>query len=371
MISRKFRAWPLCALLGAAVAGFAADPPVRFKVAEKQLQALGIQVAPLTRGGDSVAATVPAQVLISPDREQVVSSPFAGVIVQVLAQLNQPVRQGAGLVRIAGPDLGQQQLQLMQAASRLGLARQSARRERALLDEGIIPQRRVQESQAALNEAEAALAQARASLRLSGMPPATIDRVAASGKLEDSLMLVAPRAGVVTRLDAKPGQRFEAAAPLLQIAEIDKLSLDIQIPATEAARWKPGAKVRVQGREATARVVSSGAIVSPGSQTVMIRAAVDSGAQALRAGESVAVEMPGASGAGWEVPLAAIAHDGAQAYVFVKIADGFEARPVTTAASASQKARVQGAFQGGEHVAVSGVVALKGAWLEEKDKGRK
>ena len=309
--------------------------------------------------------------IISPEREHVVSSPIAGLVVQILVQLNQSVKQGAGLLRITGPELGQQQLQLMQAASRVALARQAAARDSALFDEGIVAQRRLQESRAALKEAEAGLAQAKASLLLSGMPAATIDRVAAGGKLEDSLLLVAPRSGVVTRLDARAGQRVEPVTALLQIAETDKLSLDIQVPAAEGARWKPGAKVKVQGRDTSARIVSSGSMVSPGSQTVTIRAAVDSGVASLRSGESIAVEMPGASAEGWELPLAAVAHDGAQAYVFVKTADGFEARPVTVAASGGRKVRVQGAFKEGEQVAVSGVVALKGAWLEEKEKAEK
>ena len=371
MRSANVRQWAVCVTLAAVMPVAAAEPALKFKVADNQREALGIQVAPLARGsGESIAATFPAQVIISPDREQVVSSPIAGLILQILVQLNQSVRQGAGLLRIAGPELGQQQLQLMQAASRVALARQTAARENALFDEGIVAQRRVQESRAALKEAEATLAQAKASLRLSGMPANSIDRVAAGGKLEDSIVLVAPRAGVVTRLDARAGQRIEPATALLQIAETDKLSLDIQVPAAESARWKPGARAKVQGRDASARVVSSGSMVSPGSQTLTIRAAVESGAGSLRAGESIAVEMPGASAAGWELPLASVAHDGAQAYVFVKTADGFEARPATVAASGSRNVRVQGAFKDGEQVAVSGVVALKGAWLQEKEKDK-
>lgn len=359
------------AALAGAVIACAADRPIAFTVPDKQLQALGIQVAPLQRTGDSIGATFPAQVIIPPDREQVVSAPLAGVIVQVLVQLNQPVREGTALVRIASPELGQQQLQLLHAASRADLALQAARREQSLFDEGIIPQRRVQESQAALREGRAALAQARAALRLSGMPVVAIDRIVLSGKLEDTLTLQAPRAGLITRLEAKPGQRVEPAAALAHVAQTDKLSLDIQVPATDVSRWKPGARLKVQGREALARVVSSSPLVTPGSQTVAIRAEIEAGVNSLRAGESVAVEMPGGATAGWELPLAAVAHDGAQAFVFVKTQQGFEGRPVIVVASAGQKVSVQGALAGGEQVAVTGVVALKGAWLAEKDKGSK
>jgi len=73
--------------------------------------------------------------------------------------------------------------------------------------------------------------------------------------------------------------------------------------------------------------------------------------------------MPGS----WDVPLSAVVHDGKQAYLFVRTADGFEARPVQVAASAGQRVRVQGPVKAGDQIAVSGVVALKGAWIEPKE----
>ena len=98
----------------------AAETAVRFAVPDKQQQVLGIQVAPLQRGSEEIAATFPARVVVSPEHEQVVSSPIAGLVVQLLVQHNQSVRQGAPLLRIAGAELGQLQLQLLQTASKLG-----------------------------------------------------------------------------------------------------------------------------------------------------------------------------------------------------------------------------------------------------------
>ena len=354
----------ICAITTAVVA---AERSAKFAVADKQIQALGIQVAPLQRQGDAVLASFPAQVMVPPNREQVISSPVAGLVAQVLVEQNQVVRQGAPLLRISSAELGQWQLQLLQTTTRATLARQAAQREQKLFDEGIIPQRRVQEANAALKESEAALNQAKAVLRLSGMPGATIDRIAASGKLEDSLVLHAMQAGIVSNIDVKPGQRVDASSALLRVVQTDSLWLEIQVPAIDAANWPPGTKFKLQGRSASARVTSVGSSVSAGSQTVALRAVVESAASGLRPGEIVAAELP-ATGAkeGWSVPLAAIAHDGKQAYVFVRIASGFEARPVTATASAGQQVRVQGALKAGEQIAVSGVVALKGAWLDEK-----
>ena len=360
--------WAMAMVCMLASAAQAADQPVKFAVPNTQIQALGIQTALLQTQTGAVKASFPAQVMLPPSSEQVVSSPVTGLVTQVLVQQNQAVRSGAPLVRIVSPELGQLQLQLLQATARATLARQAARREQALFKEGIIPQRRVQEAQAALMEGEAALNQARAILRLSGMSAATINRIAATGKLQDSITLTAMQSGIVTEIAAQPGQRVEAATALMHVAQLNSLWLDIQLPVSQSANWRAGTRVEVPGRGITARILSASPTVSASSQTLVLRAVVEGKTNQLRPGEFVTVELPVAATQGsWDVPLSAIAHDGNQAYVFVRTADGFEARPVQAVASAGQRVRLQGAVKAGERIAVSGVVALKGAWLDAKE----
>ena len=362
-------AWAVATLCILASTAQAADQSVRFAVPNSQIQALGIQIVPLQSQAGAVKASFPAQVVVPPTAEQVVSSPVAGLVAQLLVQQNQVVRSGDPLVRLVSPELGQLQLQLLQATARATLTRQATRREQALFDEGIIPQRRVQEAQAGLKEAEAALNQAKAALRLSGMSSATIERIADSGKPQDSITLAATQVGVVTEIAVKSGQRVEAATALLHVAQTDSLWLDIQLPVSENANWPAGTKVKVQGRDVTARILSTSPSVSSSSQTVVLRAAVEGRTGQVRPGEFVTVELPVAATQGsWDVPLPAVAHDGNQAYVFVRTSDGFEARPVKVVVSTGQRVRVQGALKAGEQIAVSGVVALKGAWLDAKEK---
>jgi len=63
--------------------------------------------------------------------------------------------------------------------------------------------------------------------------------------------------------------------------------------------------------------------VSSGSQTVVLRAAVEGKTGLVRPGEFVTVELPivttqAATQDSWDVPLSAVAHDGKQAYGFVR-----------------------------------------------------
>ncbi len=345
----------------------AAERQAKFTVTDQQMQAMGIQTAPLQAGAAPVILTLPASVSVPPDREQIVSTPLSGLATQVLVQTNQSVRQGAALIRISSPELGPLQLQLLQAASRAGLARKAAQREKALFEEGIIARRRHEEAQANLSESEATLRQAKAALRFSGMGDAQIQRVVATGKLEDAITLSAQSAGTVVSINVKPGQRVEPSVALLHLAQVDRLALEIQAPAAQASAWQTGSKLTLQDRAGTATVTSKSPMVSAGSQTVAIRAVLDTGASGLRPGELVTVQLPlpAASGA-WDVPLAAVARDNDKAYVFVRNGTAFEARAVSVVSSAGQRVRVSGALRAGEKIAVSGVIALKGSWLGEK-----
>jgi RND family efflux transporter MFP subunit len=258
------------------------------------------------------------------------------------------------------------QLQLVQATTRAKLARETAQREQALFDEGIIAARRVQEAQAGLAEGEAALRVAQGSLRMAGMSAGAISRVAASGKPEDGVTLTAARAGIITEINVKPGQRVEPGFALMHLAQLDQLALEIQAPAGRASEWRVGSKLKLQGRPGGATITSISPIVAAGSQTSALRAEVWRGS-GLRPGEFVTVELPLAHHAtAFDVPLRALAYERDKTVVFVRTAGGFEARPVIVQSSAGQMARVEGRLAAGERIAVSGVIALKGSWLGEK-----
>ena len=367
-VEARWTTWVMAAICAYSAPAQSAERSATFPVASSQVKALGIQTAPLISQAESVRTSYPAQVVIPPNAEQVISSPVTGVISQLLVQTNDAVRAGAPLVRIASTEFGQQQLQLLQASTRASLAAQASQREQALFAEGLIAQRRVQEAKATLMDAEATLKQAKAALRLMGMSAASIDKVVASGNPQDSLVLSAMQAGVVTDMAVKPGQRVDSTTALLHLAQTGTLWLEIQVPVAESALWLPGSKLNVVGRNVTANILSRSAMVESGSQMVTLRALILSQGSPVRPGEVLSVDLPAAATTGaWELPLSAVAHDGKQAYVFVRTADGFEARAVQVSASAGQRVRIQGPVKAGEEVAVSGVVTLKGAWLKQKD----
>lgn len=353
----------VCALLIHAQSALAA-PPAQAAVSAAQMQALGIRWAPLQAQNTTLGASFPAQVVLPPDRERVVSAPAGGLLSRIQAQPNQAVRRGQPLLRITSPELGPQQARLLRTAAQWRLVRQSAARERELFREGIVPLRRVQEAEAGLSEATAALQEARAGLHLLGLDSAAIARVERSGRFQDSITVVAPASGVVLALDAKAGQRVAAADPLLRLGRLDRLWLEIRVPIRQARQWPRGTLLHLPNRQATARVISVSPAADPGSQTLTLRAQLEQSRETLRPGEFVQVGLPLATRPdAWDLPLSAVIRHQERAFVFVRTARGFEARPVQVLAAAGQRVRVRGPLRAGERVAVANTLALKAAWL--------
>lgn len=349
-----------------ALNAYAAGPTAEFPVSALQLQSLGVQLQRLEAGSELDGLGYPARVVLPPRQQQLVSAPLAGVVDQLLVSDNDAVKPGQALLRLISPELGELQLKLMEAGARSGLAGKTLQRERALFAEGIIPERRVQEAEAASAESLARRRQAEAALRMAGLDDATIRRLAAGGLVDNNTLTVRARsAGVVSDLVVKPGQRVQQADALLQIADTRRLWLEVQVPLTRKAEvaTTQGATLTLVGRDdIRAKVLSIGSGASDG-QTLTLRAEVNQGAAALRAGEFVQVRLPFAGAAeGWSVPLQAVARQGDKAVVFVRTAQGFVAKPVTILASGGQTLRVKGELQAGQQIAISAVIALKAAW---------
>lgn len=348
--------------------GAVAAPPAtgEFPVSAAQMQALGVTLVPLEKPSAIEGLVYPAQVVLPPSGEQLVSAPFAGRVEELLVDEQQAVKAGQALLRLSGPEFGELQLKLFEAASKARLARKSLERERQLFAEGIIPERRVQEAEAAAQEASARQGHAEASLRLAGLDPNSIRKMVDSGKLQDELVVRAKSDGVVLSLAAKAGQRVQGSDTLLRLVKANNLWLDIQIPADrqKLAPSQAGAPaITVVGREVSAKLVSVGATVSD-NQTVAVRARVVRGAELLRPGEVVQARVPFANNTeGWALPLQALARQDDKAFVFVRTDKGFQAQVVNVVSSAGQLVQVTGNLHAGQQVATGSVIALKAAWL--------
>lgn len=354
----------LCAL---AFPARAANPADFIALAPAQAKALGVETRPLAAADTGSAAGLPAKVVVPVEQMRVVAAPLAGLLTQVGAVAGQTVKKGQMLARLASPGLLQVQRDYLQARQQADLAQRSLARDEQLFKEGIIAEARLQASRASQAQAAVAARELQAELRIAGA-------TAGGGSLTPEVAVSAPLDGVVLEASAAVGSRVEAATALFTVAQLNPLWLEIQAPATLAGNLKEGAAVRIAGSEASGKLINVGRQISPGSQTVTLRARMDAGLDSLHPGQMVEATVAAAPQAGatagksatYRIPQAAVVRQAGQAWVFVQTAGarpGFQATPVSVAGNAGADVLVSGsALAANAAVAVKGVSALKSAW---------
>lgn len=345
----------------------AANPADFIALVPAQAKALGVETRPLAAADTGSAAGLPAKVVVPVEQMRVVAAPLAGLLTQVGAVAGQTVKKGQMLARLASPGLLQVQRDYLQAKQQADLAQRSLARDEQLFKEGIIAEARLQASRASQAQAAVAARELQAELRIAGA-------TAGGGSLTPEVAVSAPLDGVVLEASAAVGSRVEAATALFTVAQLNPLWLEIQAPAALAGNLKEGAAVRIAGSEASGKLINVGRQISPGSQTVTLRARMDAGLDSLHPGQMVEATVAAAPQAGatagksatYRIPQAAVVRQAGQAWVFVQTAGarpGFQATPVSVAGNAGADVLVSGsALAANAAVAVKGVSALKSAW---------
>ncbi len=338
------------------------------KLTPAQVKSMGIETAPLAVRAGGTLAGLPAQVAIPAQQLYIVSAPLAGFVEQVSVAAQQPVRRGQPLVRLQSPQLAESQRSYVQAHTQAELAKRNLNRDEKLLADGIIAESRHLATRSQNTEAQALLAERRQALLMAGVPASAIARLAAGSAGPTAMDLASPTDGVVLEQLVQPGQRVEAAMPLLKVAKLDPLWLEIQVPAAQAQSFALGAPVSAHSAAmplpVKGKVIAIGRTLNPGSQTVLVRALVSEGAAQLQPGQYIEAGIAlSAASKLFAVPTAALARHGGKVLVFVRTPAGFRAQPVAVSSEGAEETLVSGTLAAGDAVAVRGIAGLKAALM--------
>mgnify|MGYP002384957569 CR=1 FL=1 len=350
----------VCFCLGAAAA-HAADT---IAMSAEQAALAGIEVAPLAQQAKSRGLVFPARVSIPPHQITVVSAPFAARIESIEVKEDQTVVRGAVLLRLHSPTLIRAQSEFLQAVNQERFLRESVAREQSLASDRIVSTKQLQATKNEHAQAIATVAEKRQILQDYGMSDDGIETFLSTRAFNSKTVAATPIDGTVLDIMVAPGQRVEAQAPLLKVARLNPLWLELQVPAQRAARFAPGIVVEVSGYGVSGRVVAVGTSADRATQAVTVRAEVADGTSGLKPGQfvEVLVDLANDGERAWPVKPEAIVRRGKDAFVFVKTADGFRVQSVTVQEETREAVLIAGPFRGDESIAVRGLVALKGAW---------
>lgn len=358
----KFRLVPSLIALLASAPLLAAGDAISFSA--QQQQVLGVKVAPLTKASAVSGAALPAQVSVPPSQLRVVASPLDGMVELLLVAEGDHVRAGDVLARLQSPQLLGLQREMLQALSQQRLALSEWQRDEELFSEGVIAKRRYLETQSRYQEQSAALEERRQALRLAGMDGRDITQLEKSRQLTTVLNIRSPLTGVVLERLTDTGRRLALAEPIYRLADPSTLWLEIRTPIETARQLSDGSEVQVSGQPAKGQVIGIGHDVDATSQTVLVRARVTEGAKLLWPGQYLQASLATAATTPlYELPSAAVVRSGNKSVIFVQQASGFQAVSIQLITSQGGVAIIAGPLRGDEQVAVSGIAAIKGAWL--------
>lgn len=334
-------------------------------ISPQQMQQLGIGLGAVEPARGLSTDRLPARVAIPPQQERVVSAPQSGLITELQAAVGDPVVAGQPLATLNSPDLVALQRDFLQAVTQTRLAQTELQRDQRLAKEGIIAERRYLETRSRYDEAAAGLAERRQALQLAGMASDSVKRLQRERKLSSTLQVTAPIAGMVLAQQAVVGQRVSAADALYRIGQLEPLWLEIQVPVDRLAGVGPGTAVQVPPCPGVkAQVMVTGQNVDLESQTVLVRASVTEAEGCLRPGQFVQVNLRMTSSeAQFRVPESALVRSGDSIFVFAHEPNGFLPIGVQLVGRDEGYAVVTGELTASQQIAVSGLAAIKAAWL--------
>lgn len=333
-------------------------------ISAAQQQSLGITVTAVGKNTSLTSRRFPAEISIPIGQERVVSAAQSGLIDQLYTAAGQQVKKGQAIAHMTSPDLLGLQRDYVQALIQKKLASKSLTRDAELFKDGIIAERRYIETSSAHEDASASLAQRRQTLKLAGMSDAAINKLTPSSGMTSGMVLTAPMGGQVLEQMVTTGQRVDMGTPLYRIANLNKLWLEIHAPLEGLPFVKTGMPVQIPKLQAIGQLIAVIRSVNKADQTLHLRAEITQGAEKLSPGQMVEAEISlGEQSSYFSVPKATLARQGAQAWVFVQIKNGFKAQKVSVISEQGDEVLVNADFKGDEKIAISGITAIKGIWL--------
>ncbi len=331
---------------------------------EAQRNALGIETMSIAVIQDRLGQRLPGKVAVPNDQLQVVTAPQEGLVASLLVAEGEEVQQGQTLLHIESPRLLALQGEYLEVRTRYQLARSTYLRDQQLSKEGIIAERRLLESRTQYQTLETSLARARRMLELSGMDDEDLKNLEASRKLSSSLRVKAPFSGVVLEQLITAGHRVEAADPLYRMARLDPLRLEIHVPLEQLGDTLVGQAIALSDVDIQGQVITVGRMVHGADQGVLVRAEISKGAEQLRPGQFVQVQLAVAvKASSYSVPKAAIVNSQGKSWVFVEHAEGFQPVSVTVLGEDAGQVIMKADLGAQSRIAASGSAAIKAAWL--------
>jgi multidrug efflux system membrane fusion protein len=281
----------------------------------------------------------------------------AGKITQRSAEVGQHVKAGTVLAQLDAQDYrlaaDAARAQVAGAATNRDLAAADFKRYLTLREQNFISGAELERRETVLKAAQAQLDQAQAQL-------------AAQGNQARYTSLVADVSGVITAVEAEPGQVVSAGTPVVRIAADGPRDVVFAVPEDKVVAVRPGSEVSVKpwasGLRLTGRIREVAASADPATRTYPVKVSLQGDTQPPL-GATVTVVPQALSMAGTpvlKVPTSALRQEGQGTAVWVldKATMTVQSQPVQVATADGNEVVIGGGLLPGMTVVSAGVHVL-------------
>ena len=272
-----------CALLPFAAHGEQL-PQSLLPLTEEQIRAAGVETQPVEPEPGIGELVVPGFVVVPPQQLRIVAAPAAGLVETLLVAPDQDVKEGDPIATLKSSDLIEAQRAFLHALSGANLAAEKLRRDEQLFKEHIIAERRLIVTRAEAAQARATLDERAQILALVGMAESEIDALRRDRKLASSLLVRAPIGGTILQRHGTTGERVQAAAPLVTIARLDPIWVNLQVPLSRSVALNSVEKVYLPSAGLEGKLIRVGRTVEFGDPVGERRSRVQAGTSSVAAG---------------------------------------------------------------------------------------
>lgn len=315
----------------------------------------------LTVGGSTLDAGHDYAAEVRPRLESRLGFRVPGKIIKRQAEVGQHVKAGQLLAQLDPQDYrladSAARAQVVAAQTNRDLAAADYKRYKDLKDQNFISGTELDRRDATLKAAQAQLEQAQA-------------QQAAQGNQASYANLVADVSGVVTAIEAEPGQVVAAGTPVVRIAPDGARDVVFSVPEDKVKDIKPGTVVDVKVWASQARLTGKvrevAASADPQTRTFLVKVALDgtaTAANALPLGSTVEATPRGVGLTGATViklPTTALKQDGQTSAVWLlDIATmTVQTQPIVIATADGNQAVIASGLKPGDVVVSAGVHVL-------------
>lgn len=292
---------------------------------------------------------------------------IAGRVTRFFVELGDHVEAGEPVAEIEGAEIGAAVAELLSAEAHLAAASHQAEREAGLVSQQLTTATVAEDARARAAALAADVRGAEQRLVAMGASPNAVRTRAQVAAPVTRVVLRAPIAGDVVERFALLGQVVDPTHPLLRVADLSQVWVQLDVYERDLARVAEG-DAAVVATEAMPGVLFRGQVshidstIDERTRTARVRVAVPNTERRLRPGQFVDARLSPQSGARMAIvvdPTSVTQIDGEDCLFVATSADTYEVREVDLGAHGDGVVEIVSGIHDGDRIVVSGAFALK------------